>query len=505
MGHHDSGSTQRRRGTWQGFHLSLRNGQRTTVFAVVFVALILACYVGILARMSHHLSSLWLANAVLAGVMLRYPLLNRPMGWVAAFVAFMVADLSTGGTLWVTFGLTIANMSGALAMVAIAQRWPRQRHRLREPRDVVALGGVCIAGATAATIAGVPCGMVAFDSSFGNSARSWFAGELTLYLAILPVILAAPPLPTRRRQPRRGLALALRHHAPVLALPAAIVVGIWIGGSMALMTILPLLLWSALRGEVFQTAVLALLTTGWNLVALGSNITEVESFGTASELSVKVGLAVLAAGPLAVAAAVASREEALRQVHHLAQHDTLTGLLNRGAFLDAADRMVHRAAGNGGTATVFMVDLDHFKCVNDRFGHPTGDALLAAVGSALTREVRSDALIGRVGGEEFAVAIAGLSAEDATSLGERLRRAIATATSSPAPPAQTVPPDTLARRELLSVLHDFPISASIGVATRLVTDTDTVSGLLTDADHQLYEAKRAGRDQVRAAPEHEAI
>ncbi|WP_300682508.1 diguanylate cyclase [Nocardioides sp.] len=469
-------------------------------FGIAFAILLIACYVGILARMSNHLSAFWPANAVLAGIMLRYPGLNRLSGWCGAFIAYMTADLSTGGAFWVTFGLSVTNMTGAFAVVATARGWNRRRQCLDEPRDVLTLGGACVAGATAAMVAGVPCSMIAFDTTVADAARSWFAGELAEYLAVLPVILTAPTLAELRTAPAQSRRARLHRLAPLIALPLAIALGVWIGGPMALMIVLPLLLWSALRGDVFQTAVLSLLATGWNLVALGSNVTEVESFGTASELSVKVGLALLAAGPLAVAVAVSSREEALDQVRHLARHDSLTGLLNRRAFLDAAEEIVRQARAASTTASVFMVDLDHFKTVNDRFGHPTGDALLAAVGAALRDGVHPDAAVGRLGGEEFAVAISGLTPHEAETLGRRIRAVIASSARGPGIDLGDALPDARALHELLPVLRDWPVSASIGVATMRPTSTITVTRLVTLADHQLYEAKHSGRDQLRAAP-----
>ncbi len=155
--------------------------------------------------------------------------------------------------------------------------------------------------------------------------------------------------------------------------------------------------------------------------------------------------------------------------------DALTGMLDRGRF----DREAADAIAEGGSAakpvSLLVIDLDHFKSFNDRFGHATGDEILREVARAIQQAVREGDRVYRYGGEEFAVLCEGLSAEAATLLAERLRRTVSTV-----------------------VLTAGRVTASIGVATAPVDGID-LTELFATADARLYEAKERGRDRVIGA------
>jgi diguanylate cyclase (GGDEF)-like protein len=161
--------------------------------------------------------------------------------------------------------------------------------------------------------------------------------------------------------------------------------------------------------------------------------------------------------------------------------DRLTGLRNFDFFAETSRAELARARRYGGCVTLVLLDLDHFKAFNDQHGHAAGNRLLAAVGQAIAREKRGADIAARFGGEEFAVLVAGRTAEGAV-VAERMRRAIALL--SPPPRSR----------------HDFsePVSASAGVATFPV-DARDAQELFETADRALYEAKRRGRDRVVTA------
>ncbi|HXU02956.1 MAG TPA: diguanylate cyclase [Polyangia bacterium] len=179
------------------------------------------------------------------------------------------------------------------------------------------------------------------------------------------------------------------------------------------------------------------------------------------------------AGPLRIAALM---EESQR----LATTDPLTGLMNRRAFSAAAMREVERANRYKSPLTMLMFDVDRFKLINDKRGHTTGDAVLAAIGKLLGAQLRKLDFVGRWGGEEFTVALPSTDLEGGTIVAERIRAAIA---------AMTVKD---ASRDLV------PVTASIGVAT--YQEGDTVDTLVDRADRAMYVAKTSGRDRVSVAP-----
>ncbi len=159
-----------------------------------------------------------------------------------------------------------------------------------------------------------------------------------------------------------------------------------------------------------------------------------------------------------------------------ALHDGLTGLLNRRFLLESMPKLQAAAQRRGQPLTLLMLDLDHFKRVNDRHGHPIGDQTLRAVAKTLGDQVRSGDLAARFGGEEFAVLCPDTDREAGFELAERLRRAIA-----------ALPSDVLG--------HPGPVTVSIGVGVHPAGAGVDTRGLLARADAALYRAKAEGRDR----------
>jgi diguanylate cyclase (GGDEF)-like protein len=175
-------------------------------------------------------------------------------------------------------------------------------------------------------------------------------------------------------------------------------------------------------------------------------------------------------------------------VHYLkeaADLDGKTGLLNAAAWHTQAERALSRKNRGAGPRGVLVLDLDHFKAVNDTHGHLAGDEVLAAVADTLRSEVRDRDLVGRFGGEEFVVLLAGLPGRgdaELEAVAERMRRRVASLrVEIPTPDG----PLTIAG-----------LTVSIGAAVQAGPEGDLRS-LLQIADTALYSAKRAGRNMVR--------
>jgi two-component system cell cycle response regulator len=163
----------------------------------------------------------------------------------------------------------------------------------------------------------------------------------------------------------------------------------------------------------------------------------------------------------------------------LATRDPLTSLWNHGAILDILKRELNRAQRCDEKLSVMMMDIDHFKSVNDTYGHKGGDAALVEVSKRLGAELRDYDTVGRYGGEEFVVILPEAAGVDAETVAERLRQSIA--------------------RESFAIEgHMVPITISIGVASTVDGDFDAES-LLRSADASLYEAKHNGRNRIEFA------
>lgn len=177
----------------------------------------------------------------------------------------------------------------------------------------------------------------------------------------------------------------------------------------------------------------------------------------------------------------------LPQFQHAARTDLKTGLADPVFWHEMADKELARAARQGTPLSLVMLDLDHFKQVNDRYGHVAGDEVLQAVSHALKQDVRDYDLIGRFGGEEFAVLLPGVDTDEAIRTAERLRQRVARLRIS----VQTRHTDGSAVVEHLTM--------SAGTATFPIA-AQHLDHLVLAADTALYAAKELGRDQVHTAP-----
>jgi diguanylate cyclase len=166
------------------------------------------------------------------------------------------------------------------------------------------------------------------------------------------------------------------------------------------------------------------------------------------------------------------------QLQRLAQTDTLTGLGNRHYFTQKSERALIDAARAGEPAALVMFDLDHFKAINDTYGHGAGDWVLKQVGKTCSSHCRKVDYLGRIGGEEFAVLLHGLDLSTATRLAEDCR-------------------SQLAQIDTRDCGYSFVVTASFGVSSTAQSGYD-LSRLLSHADQMLYRAKNEGRNRVCA-------
>jgi diguanylate cyclase (GGDEF)-like protein len=171
--------------------------------------------------------------------------------------------------------------------------------------------------------------------------------------------------------------------------------------------------------------------------------------------------------------------EARDALEHQATHDPLTGIWNRRAILDRLATELSRARRDEGTLSVGMLDIDHFKRINDSHGHQVGDEVLVGFCERVRAELRQHDCLGRYGGEEFLVIAAGRGGKDDESLYRRLCAKVA-------------------GTRMATSAGELPVTVSIGVAHG--AGSSTVDDLLAAADAALYRAKDAGRNRVVFAP-----
>ena len=228
-----------------------------------------------------------------------------------------------------------------------------------------------------------------------------------------------------------------------------------------------LLAWTLLEAFTIATTVRLLLNTG-------EEHDSVIYFGLPLSM---VAAALLIA--LGIADRLRDQRRALSEAERHAQIDSLTGVLNRRSLIERLDAACLRARARGLPISLLFIDLDHFKEINDSFGHPAGDACLAAIIAPIQAELRQSDLIGRYGGEEFVVILSSADTAAAHPIAERILERVASV-------------------RVAGYGEPITLTCSIGVAT---SDMLGVWGekLIAQADAAVYAAKRSGRNRVQVA------
>ena len=180
----------------------------------------------------------------------------------------------------------------------------------------------------------------------------------------------------------------------------------------------------------------------------------------------------------AIFMALICRERETREYMHAASNDSLTGIANHGSFLDGARQLFTRCRKDGAPCSLIMFDLDHFKNVNDVYGHRAGDEILRAFADAARGLLRASDLFGRYGGEEFTAVLPNASIETAYVIAERVRHVFADA-------------------------HRFwngqPLNATVSAGVAEAGPEASFEATIDAADQALYRAKKLGRDRVQRA------
>ena len=326
-----------------------------------------------------------------------------------------------------------------------------------------------------------------WDAVFG-SVQTW--GRVAVSTAVVFSVLFLDSFSDLRRYAPHGRRVLLGY-AIVVTLVSLVSLALSAGGlHLARAAINPLLilggplvlgvsLLAAWRGSRYARFFLL----GWTPLLSVTVVGSLQHFGIATSWT-WVPAAMLSAGvfeSLVLSLALADRSLALRrdrdQARRLADIDPLTGLFNRRAWSERLLRIEESMRLQRRPLSILFLDLDHFKALNDRFGHAAGDVALRELAVLMREELGNAAPIGRYGGEEFVVALAGADNAQATAAAQRIRQ-------------------RLRDRSLKDPEAANP-TVSIGVATRELDEE--LSVLLRRADEAMYRAKAAGRDRVVSA------
>lgn len=455
---------------------------RLLSYAILFCLTLALTLGGILARPIESLSLFWPVNAVLAGVLLRYPRKATPIGFALVWLAMVLADLATGSAWAPALWFNLCNLGVVVTLWAILSRLPRLHRRMRTPQGVLSVFGACAAGAmVAATLASVMA-TPWFQQSLWATWLAWFSEQFSTSVLVLPVLLTAPS--SRALVRSGGYPVRL---AQLLVLLGSLGLSIVFGGPGAIAFPIAALLWCAWTYSPFLVSLLTLTAGSTLIVAVAQNLMHFSvpqsQSGVTTLMSARLGIAMLVLGPLVVACVSQANRSLMARLAHQASIDHLTGVLTRSAFSRRANALLDSRQQHAPALplTLMMLDIDHFKSINDLHGHAVGDQVLRQFAMTLQEHLHDGELLARMGGEEFVVVIPGLAPERALFTAERLRRAV---------------------QDLHVAQGDarLQITVSIGLAGCAAdAPAPSLDQLLASADQALYRAKAHGRNRIEQA------
>ena len=454
-------------------------GVATLVFA--------ASLFGILTRPEGLLAVLWPANALLLAAFVRVPAMNSVLGWLAAFGGYMLADLMTGSDVNKAVWLTLANMIGVAVGLVLIRRLAQDDREFRRPVAILLFCLIGAASAISSGLVGIAVAYFVFQSDPVQAFLFWAATEFANYVIILPFALTVPHWSLvlkacqsaigKVRQTPKSLLRAM----PAVSLVISLALVSGVSGQGSVVFPLPALLWCTLSYRLNVVGLLIMLMSLWLMVELErdllADIPE-DADPYYAVMMVRLEVAMLALGPFTVATIERARSALVKRLDHAATYDYLTGVMTRGAFMPQGQKMIDRIVAQKGRMALMVMDLDHFKKINDNYGHAVGDNILVEVAGGIRGNLRNRDLLARMGGEEFAVIVPDIAQVDAQALAQRIRKAIEV---------------TGVSANSQSSIHT---SLSIGLVCRELDQPTSLESLINEADKAMYEAKESGRNRV---------
>lgn len=444
-------------------------------FGAMGVIILAVSLIGLATLHSFSLS-FWPANSVLVGVMLRKRRFDRALGWAGAMAGYIAADLVYGRTLPVATFFACANMISAIVATLLLSRLDPRDLKLRRIYSVLRLLSCLVPAALAAGMIGALLVVVVFHGSALQALFTWPAAELVNYLVMLPAVLTLS-IRVRDRRFARAHALSYQNSVPFLALVVSCAGAALCGGPGAIMFPMPALLWCALTYSIPTTALVSMLVGAASMTTIGLGIVDIGQDMSVPRLvvSIRIAIAFMMLAPLTISSVMVVRDDLMGQLRDSAERDGLTGLLNRSTFEARLDERLSALGAAGEGLALLWLDIDRFKAINDCFGHPAGDAVLRQFAAAARQCCREGDLIGRIGGEEFALALSMSGPNGALVAAERLRSSFA---------------------EQMTSWEGSRIPATISIGATYVRGPVQMDQVAQNLDKALYRAKRNGRNRI---------
>lgn len=435
----------------------------------------------------------WPANAILAGVLLRLPNLAPRRIWPWLLPSALAAYLLWYGSLAAALLNAVVNLSGVfLAWYLLARVWHLDNLRKPQAISYILAAGLIASSCTAlAELAGyLTPAQLPLDTPLQPAITTLFQQWLG-YSAILPVcLLWSWQHRGDRRHPWHNLLRHIfnaNHQWPLLLLLISVTLAALLGGPGTAAFPIPALLICAYAYQQQTCAWLTLAsavalmishTQGWALI-------EPDMTSMWPQISLQIALQLMVATPLLVSSSLMARNDLVQSLSQALDHDELTGAMSRQAFMRGAIEYLQQSPAAFYGNSIMMLDIDHFKQLNDNHGHAAGDSVLHEFARIIQGTIRPQDLFGRLGGEEFGIILPNTTLEDSLGVGERMRAAV----------------------EQIRLYYDSDEPLRVTVSIGTVHDSQKPDAKLADllalADQAMYQAKHQGRNRVLSLTPHE--
>ncbi|MDV3251357.1 GGDEF domain-containing protein [Devosia sp. BK] len=425
---------------------------------------------------------IWPANAILLGILAANRRANTPVTWILSALAYVLAAMLMGRPLGQAVLFMIENASGIFVGLLLIHRYSARLTPITDPAGLVTMFGILLAVSLTHGLVGDLIAPSGFDIAL---LEGFFLRSVTEFLNLtifLPLVAAQRmirgPLKQKAGPGRRRFVL---HSVSLVCLVAAFAGMAVIGGPGAPAFYLPGLIWCVTRVRSLVGFILAAIGAVWTLVSVQTGIVSLyaEHLHVETQLdlaSFRLGVASITLSALAVVALNAFWRRSAQEDKQRADHDALTGLLTRKQFYESADYSLGQLKPETNSIAI-AIEIDRFRSISHGRGQDTGDQVVLTVSELLTANIRRGDILGRLGGEEFAILLPGAGLEEGNRVAERMRASIA---------AEPFRHDG----------SDFSTSVSIGLVE--FKTPANFSRMLSLADEALYEAKSAGRNRVVA-------
>jgi diguanylate cyclase (GGDEF)-like protein len=449
-------------------------GSLSTYVSLLLVAAVyfLAAKLGLrLAYLHPSASPVWPPTGIALGALL----VLGPRTWPAIWTGAFLANLTTAGSLATSVGIATGNTAEALLGTLLVNRFAGGRAAMERPWNIFKFA---VLAAGLSTMMSATIGVLSL--SLGGFVQPGAQGVvwLTWWLGDLVGDLMAAPLVLLWSADRRLGWTAAQTAEAALILLVVVGTGVLMFGGLIppyplTFLCLPVLLWPAFRLGPREAATSA---TILGAIAVDGTLRGYGTFthGSPNEslLLLQSFMGVCSLTAIAVAAVVAERKRLEARLLHLADYDSLTEVLSRRRFKEELAHQLAKSLRYDSPAALLFVDLDDFKSINDRLGHAAGDRVLASVARLLRGRLRESDVMGRMGGDEFAVLLPRADGRQATAVAELLVKEIGAHAT------------VVDERRIVT-------AGSIGIA--MIPDHGTsVDELLAHADAAMFAAKAAG-------------